>query len=282
MKMRTLWPRRRRGCPGSRTIRHSRVRTSLNCEGSCRIVRRWLYQPATRPTRPRQAVDGIGVVADQGGLALLDAAGELLLDRGADHLRAVGGEQHGRLPAGPEHVARADEDAEDGAGPRGLQAAFLQGQPRLLAPGLGRLQLGLGAADLDLDVLGLQLGQALGLGALQGLELADLLLADGSVRVGDDGRLRQPLLALQDAARRPRPGCARPRASPAAGRSGCGAARAASCACRSCSRASSTAASASASRLRATASSRRSSSAPWATCWFSATSTSATRPGWSG
>ena len=160
-----------------------------------------MYHPATRPTRPRQVGGGIGLVPDQSGLAFLDAARELLLDRGADHLRAVGGEQHGRLTRlASQHVARADEDAEDGAGPRGPHAAFLQGQSRLFAPVLGRLQLVLRATDLDLDILGLQLGQSLGLGSLQGLQLPDLLLADGSVGFGDDDRLGQPLLAGQYAA----------------------------------------------------------------------------------
>src|SRR5579885_223265 len=51
---RTLCPSRKRGCPGSRTMTHSSVRTSFICAGSCSTARRWLYQPDSRSTLPRQ------------------------------------------------------------------------------------------------------------------------------------------------------------------------------------------------------------------------------------
>ena len=109
---RTPWPRRSRGCPGSRTITHSRVRDVAQLRGVVQHGRGagCTSRPGARPGRARSCA--VGLVLDHGGLAFLDAAGELLLHGGADHLRAVGGEQHGGLAGRP----RARRPARPGCG----------------------------------------------------------------------------------------------------------------------------------------------------------------------
>ena len=113
------------------------MRTSLNWEGRAGPC----GADCTSPRRARH-----GRASDGGIRLILDQRGLPSWTRRANSCSTVA-----RITCGPsaanskagwprsaaQHVARADEDAEDGAGPRGLHAAFLQGKPGLIAPGLG-------------------------------------------------------------------------------------------------------------------------------------------------